>query len=264
MIEVVALRPLVPEDAERRRQNCLLAEKQKRRKDKEMARKRKRAAKELQSVAPRDFVPLLVPKKALRVSTASTGRSMTPPAAGDSVAEKAMGPPMEVASVAATGGGVPQSSTEQGPSPVPPPASAANPAGQDAIPRVPPPGEVINLDDEAEDEPVGEASASEASAVGAATTSVETATVAKMVAPAPAAAAAETAARAPATVTTMGTAAVAPAPVAMTGAAVSRAVAVGGLEDDLARLRDVIDAERTKHANLWDAVCIICDDLGMV
>lgn len=177
------------------------------------------------SVAPRDFVPLLVPKKALRVSTASTGRSMTPPAAGDGVAEKAMGPPMEVASVAATGGGVPQSR----PSPVPPPASAANPAGQDAIPRVPPPGEVINLDDEAEDEPVGEASASEASAVGAATTSVETATVAKMVAPAPAAAAAETAARAPATVTTTGTAAVAPASVAMTGAAVSRVVALGGM-----------------------------------
>nr|XP_034604587.1 uncharacterized protein LOC117864564 [Setaria viridis] len=119
---------------------------------------------------PRDFVPPLAPKKVLRVLTAYMGRTVTPPMTGGGAAEKAAGPPTGAASAAATGGGVLQSGTEQGLTPVPPSASVADPMGQDAAPGVPPPGEVINLDDEAEEEPAGEASASRASATEGAVT----------------------------------------------------------------------------------------------
>ncbi|XP_072151237.1 uncharacterized protein [Setaria viridis] len=37
-----------------------------------------------------------------------------------------------------------------------------------------------------------------------------------------------------------------------------------GLEGDLARLKDAIDAERAEHANLRDTVCIVCEDLSVV
>nr|TKW03296.1 hypothetical protein SEVIR_7G014500v2 [Setaria viridis] len=149
------------------------------------------------SAAPRDFVLPLASKKALRASAASRGPTMTLPGASGGVVGGAVVPPMEAASAAAIEERVLQSGMEQGPTPVPSSALAADPAGQDAAPGVPPSSEVINLDDEAEEEPVREAPVSEASVMEAAATAVaetvarasvvttEIAVVAEMVAPAP-------------------------------------------------------------------------------
>ncbi|XP_012704441.1 uncharacterized protein LOC105915129 [Setaria italica] len=139
-----------------------------------------------------------------------------------------MVPPADAVPAVMIGKRVPPSGTVQGPSLVPPSALADDPVGQDAAPGAPPPGEVINLDDEAEDKPVGEASASGAPTAEAAT--VKMAAVAKVVAPAPAAvrevAAAATMARAPAAVTEAAAAeTVARAPAESTGTAASETVA---------------------------------------
>nr|XP_034594543.1 nascent polypeptide-associated complex subunit alpha, muscle-specific form-like [Setaria viridis] len=130
MTRVVDSRPLVLEDAEQR-------------------------------AAPRDFVPPLAPKKALRVSSTSAERAATPPAASGGITGETAGPTAEAASVAATGVRVSQSGTGQGPIPAPPSASTVDPAGQGVVPGVPPAGEVIDLNDGAEEEPAGEASAAE-------------------------------------------------------------------------------------------------------
>ncbi|XP_004980914.1 uncharacterized protein LOC101755655 [Setaria italica] len=168
MTKVVDSCPPVPEDAERWQQNRLLTEKQKRRKDKEMARKKKKATKELHwrrwgkvVAAPWDFVLPLASKKVLRVSTTSAGRAATLPAVSGGVAGETVEPTAKAAPPAATGGRVPQPGTGQGPTPAPPFASAVDPAGQGVAPKVPPASEVIDLDDEAEGEPVGEALAAE-------------------------------------------------------------------------------------------------------
>nr|XP_034594545.1 treacle protein-like [Setaria viridis] len=132
MTSVVDSRPPVLEDAERRQQNRLLAEKQ--------------------NVAPRDFVPLLAPKKALRVSCASAGRTATPSAASGGVTGETADTAAEVAPAAATGGVVPQPGKGQGPTPVQPSASLADTAVQSIAPGGPPTEVVIDLDDEAEEE----------------------------------------------------------------------------------------------------------------
>ncbi|XP_004971790.1 skin secretory protein xP2-like [Setaria italica] len=103
-------------------------------------------------VAPRDFVPLLAPKKALRVSSASAGRTATPSAASGGVAGETTDPAVEVAPAAATGGVVPQPGKGQGPTPVPPSASLADTAVQSIAPGGPPTEVVIDLDDEVEEE----------------------------------------------------------------------------------------------------------------
>lgn len=109
------------------------------------------------SAAPRDFVPPLVPKKALRVSSVPTGRAATPPAVSGGVAGETAEPIAEAAPAAKTGGGVSQLGMGQGPAPAPPSASVADPAGQGNAHGVPPTGEVIHLDDEAEEEPTASA-----------------------------------------------------------------------------------------------------------
>nr|TKW27773.1 hypothetical protein SEVIR_3G279100v2 [Setaria viridis] len=130
--------------------------------------------------APPDFVPPLAPKKVLRVSSTSTGRAATPSAASDGVAGETAEPTAEAAPTAATGGRVPQPGSRKGPTPAPPSASAADPAGQGVAPGVPPTGEVIDLDDEAEEEPVAPAAtaAAEMRAV-APVTATETAATAE-------------------------------------------------------------------------------------
>nr|TKV94817.1 hypothetical protein SEVIR_9G321000v2 [Setaria viridis] len=80
--------------------------------------------------APWDFVPSLAPKKALRVSSTSAGRTATPLAASGGVAGETVDPTMEVAPAAATGGVVPQQGTGHGLTPVLPSASSVDLAGQ--------------------------------------------------------------------------------------------------------------------------------------
>nr|XP_034570733.1 skin secretory protein xP2-like [Setaria viridis] len=133
MANIVDSRPPVLEDAERRQRNRFLAEEQK--------------------SAPRDFVPPLAPKKALQVSSASVGRAATPPAASGGVARETTKPTVEEPSATTTGGKMPQPGAGQGLTPAPPSFSVANPAGQGVAPGVPPSHEVIDLDDDAVEEP---------------------------------------------------------------------------------------------------------------
>ncbi|XP_012700009.1 uncharacterized protein LOC105914003 [Setaria italica] len=186
---------------------------------------------EEEDAAPRDFVPPLAPKKALRVSTTSAGPTVAPLGASDGVVGEAAVPPAEVAFAAATGKRVLQSGTELRPTLVPPSAFIADPAEQGVALGVPPLGEVINLDDEAE-ELAGEVSASRALVTVAAVMAVETAAVAETVVPAPTmttetAAAAKTVAPALAVTTETAAAAktVAPALVTTETAAAAKTVA---------------------------------------
>ncbi|XP_014661286.1 nucleoporin NSP1-like [Setaria italica] len=118
---------------------------------------------------PRGLVPLLAPKKALRVSSTSAGRTATPPAASGGVTRETAEPTAEVAPTAATGGVVLQPGTGQGLTPAPPSASSADLAGQGIAPGGPPTGEVIDLDDEAEEERAAPTVVAETGAVAPAT-----------------------------------------------------------------------------------------------
>nr|XP_034604565.1 flocculation protein FLO11-like [Setaria viridis] len=195
MTNVVDSRLPVPEDAERRQQNRLLAEKQ--------------------NATPRGLVPSLAPKKALRVSSTSAGQTTTPPAASGGVAGETAEPTAEVALAAATGGVVPQPGTGQGLTPAPPSASSADPAGHGIAPGGPSTGEVIDLNDEAEEE------------CAALTVVVETGAVAPAIATGTAMATKE---RESAPAATMGTAVAGearkPAPAAVAKAAVAAEVGV--------------------------------------
>nr|TKW03220.1 hypothetical protein SEVIR_7G010200v2 [Setaria viridis] len=104
------------------------------------------------STTPRGLTLQLAPKKALRLSTSSGGRSVAPPAASGGVPGAAADPPSEVAPVVAAGratassavGGGADSSTPPSVPPVAPSAQSAVLPGSQA-------GEVIDLDvDEAE------------------------------------------------------------------------------------------------------------------
>nr|XP_034594520.1 skin secretory protein xP2-like [Setaria viridis] len=102
--------------------------------------------------APRGLVPQLAPKKALRVLSASVGRTAAPPAASGRVTGETAGPTAEAALAVATGEVVPPPGTGQGVDPAPPSASSADPAVQSIAPGGPQAGEVIDLDaDEAEE-----------------------------------------------------------------------------------------------------------------
>nr|XP_034586574.1 skin secretory protein xP2-like [Setaria viridis] len=101
--------------------------------------------------APRGLVLQLAPKKALRVSSASAGRTAVPPVASGGVPGGVAGPTEEAAPVTATGGEAASSGAGEGVDPAPPSASPVNPSVQSVTPQGPQAGEVIDLDaDEAE------------------------------------------------------------------------------------------------------------------
>nr|XP_034586653.1 uncharacterized protein LOC117849187 [Setaria viridis] len=102
--------------------------------------------------ALRGLVLQLAPKKALRVSSASAGRTAVPPAVSGEVPGEVAGPTAEAAPVTATGGVVAPSGTGEGVDPALPSASPVNPSVQSVAPQGPQAGEVIDLDaDEAKE-----------------------------------------------------------------------------------------------------------------
>ncbi|XP_004967200.1 proteoglycan 4-like [Setaria italica] len=103
------------------------------------------------TAAPRGLVLQLAPKKALRVSSGSAGRTTVPPTASGRVPGEVAGPATEAAPVTATGGEAAPSGAGEGVDPTPPSASPVNPSVQSVAPQGPQAGEVIGLDaDEAE------------------------------------------------------------------------------------------------------------------
>ncbi|XP_012701487.1 skin secretory protein xP2-like [Setaria italica] len=101
--------------------------------------------------ASRGLVLQLAPKKALRVSSASVGRTAVPPAASGGVPGEVADPVAEAVPVTATGGVAAPSGAGEGVDPVPPSASPVDPSVQSIVPQSPQTEEVIDLDaDEAE------------------------------------------------------------------------------------------------------------------
>ncbi|XP_004980406.1 spidroin-2-like [Setaria italica] len=102
--------------------------------------------------APRGLVLQLAPKKALRVSSSSGGRTAVPPAVSGGVLGEVADPSAEVAPVTVAGGATAASVAGGGVDPVPPSAPPVVPTAQGIIPPGPQTGEVIDLDaDEAEE-----------------------------------------------------------------------------------------------------------------
>nr|TKW33206.1 hypothetical protein SEVIR_2G217500v2 [Setaria viridis] len=125
------------------------------------------------TATPRGLVLQLAPKKVLRVSSASVGRTAVPPTASGGVPGEVAGPTAEAAPVTVTGGVAAPSGVGEGVDPAPPSASLVNPSVQSVAPQGPQAGEVIDLDaDEAE----GTAATGTGTDVPAATTGTAAAT----------------------------------------------------------------------------------------
>nr|XP_034570076.1 proteoglycan 4-like [Setaria viridis] len=196
------------------------------------------------TAAPRGLVLQLAPKKALRVSSASAGRTAVPPAASGGVPGEVADPAAEAAPVTATGGVAAPSGAGEGVDPVPPSASLVYPSVQSIVPQGPQAREVIDLDaDEAE----GTAVTRAGTGVPAAATGSAAATEEGV--PASAATAEE------ASVTQAGTS----APEALQDG-FFRVI----LASELTLLREVLDTKRAEHGNLQDAVRVVCDGLSVV